>query len=214
MPKPKGGGAHFCRRERNEVMKENTPKREAYAHLWETQTERQEIYDGVILHVVRDTVTLPNGKEATREVALHNGAVAIVPLTEDGCVYMEKQFRYPMGEVLEEIPAGKTDLGEDPFLAAKRELREETGILAQKWTYLGEYYPSPAILSEKIRMYLAEELSQSEAELDEDEFLTVEKVPLSDLVARVLAGEIPDGKTQCAILRVDALVRARKTGEK
>lgn len=185
-------------------------EKEKYAHLWETQREREEIYDGVILHVVRDTVTLPNGKPATREVALHNGAVCIVPLTRDGGVILEKQFRYPMNGVLTEIPAGKTDKGEDPFSAAKRELREETGLLAQKWTYLGEYYPSPAILSEKIQMYLAEELSRGETEPDEDEFLTVEKVPFADAVAAVLRGDIPDGKTQCALLRVDALLRARQ----
>ena len=191
-------------------MKENTPKNSAYAHLWETQTERQEIYDGVILHVVRDTVTLPNGKEATREVALHNGAVAIVPLTEDGCVYMEKQFRYPRGDVLDEIPAGKTDLGEDPFLAAKRELREETGLLAQKWTYLGEYYPSPAILSEKIRMYLAEELSQDETDPDDDEFIDVEAIPLDKLAEMCVSGEIKDGKTIAAVLKAKYIFDMRK----
>ena len=186
-------------------------EQERYAHLWETQRKREEIYDGVILHVVRDTVTLPNGKPATREVALHNGAVCVVPLTEDGCVILEEQFRYPMNGVLTEIPAGKSDKGEDPFRAAKRELREETGLLAQKWTYLGEYYPSPAILSEKIQMYLAEDLSQDENDPDEDEFLTVRRVPFGDAVASVLRGEIPDGKTQCALLRVDALLRARET---
>ena len=170
--------------------------------LAEKPLRRQKIYDGCILHVVRDTALLPNGKEATREVVLHPGAVAVVPLDRDGCVYMEKQYRYPMEHVIDEIPAGKMDPGENPDEAARRELAEETGLRAGKWTYLGLFYPSPAILGEKIHLYLAEELEEGDTDPDEDEFLEVERVPFDEMVRRVTAGEIPDGKTQCAILRV------------
>ena len=171
-------------------------------NLTETMIDRKEIFDGHVIHVVCDTVTLPDGKSATREVCLHVGAVCIIPLLSDGTVLMERQFRYPHGRVFLEIPAGKLNFaGENPLEAAKRELREETGAIAGKYTYLGEMIPSPAVLGEKIQMYLAEDLTFAEQELDEDEFLEVEKIPLEELYRMVMDGEIADAKTQIAILK-------------
>lgn len=172
-------------------------------NLEEKQISRKEIFKGNVLHVVCDTVTLPNGCEATREMCLHMGAVAIIPLLEDGCVLMERQYRYPHGRVFFEIPAGKLNSkDEDPLEAAKRELREETGAIAKRYTYLGETVPSPALINERIHMYLAEDISFAERELDEDEFLEVERVPLDELYRQVMTGEIKDAKTQVTVLKV------------
>lgn len=173
------------------------------SNLEEKQIKRDIIYEGKILNVVCDTVSLPDGKEATREICLHIGAVAVIPLLSDGCVLMERQYRYPHRRVFFEIPAGKLNRAdEDPLEAAKRELREETGAIAKKYTDLGEMVPSPAILGEKIRMYLAEDISFTERSLDDDEFLEVEKIPLNDLYEMVMTGEIKDAKTQIAVLKV------------
>ena len=171
-------------------------------NLTEKQIEREEIFKGHVLHVVKDKVELPDGKPATREVCLHIGAVAVIPVTDDGCVIMERQYRYPHSRVFLEIPAGKLDSRDEiPLEAAKRELREETGAIAEKFTYLGKYIPSPAVLSEVIHLYLAEGLTFGECELDEDEFLEIEKIPLDTLYSMVMKGEIEDGKTQVAVLR-------------
>ena len=172
-------------------------------NLEEKRIERKEIYKGRVLNVVSDTVFLPNGKTSTREFCQHLGAVCVLPLLPDGRVIMERQFRYAHGRVFFEIPAGKLNYkDEDPLEAAKRELREETGAVAEKYTYLGEMIPSPAILGEKIQMYLAEELSFTETELDEDEFLEIEAVGLDELYEMVMRGEIADAKTQIAVLKV------------
>lgn len=181
---------------------------ELYNRLSEKQLDRTEIFDGAVLHVVKDSVLLPNGRRSIREVALHNGAVAIVALTEKGEVVMERQFRYPFDEVIFEIPAGKIDKNEtDPKKAAERELREETGITADDMRFIGDYYSSPAILSERISLYLATGLHEGAQELDTDEFLVTERIPLEKLVEMVLDGQIPDGKTQTAILKVYCMLR-------
>ncbi len=173
-----------------------------YDSLKETQISREEIFDGVIVHLVRDTVELPNGAKSIREVALHGGAVCVVPVTDEGEIIMERQFRYPFDEVIWEIPAGKIDKGETDLLeAAKRELREETGYTAENYTCIGDLYPSPAILSEKIRMYIATGLKKGEQDLDEDEFLDVIKLPFEKVVQMILDGEITDAKTQTAVLK-------------
>ncbi len=171
-------------------------------NLEEKFVSREEIFDGVVLHVVRDTVELPNGKEAIREMCLHNGAVAILPVMSDGKILMERQYRYAHGRVFFEIPAGKLDSpDEDPLEAAKRELREETGAVAEKITYLGRIDTTPALINEKVHLYLAEGLTFGERELDEDEFLTIEAHPLETLLDMVMSGEICDSKTQIAVLK-------------
>lgn len=176
--------------------------------LSEKQLSRTEIYDGSILHVVVDDISLPNGSPSKREVVLHNGAVCIVPLTEQNEIIMERQFRYPFNEVIWEIPAGKIDKGEtDPLSAAMRELREETGYTCKSIKFIGYYYPSPAILSEKIHMYVAAGLEKGEQALDDDEFLDITSLPIKKVVDMILANEIPDGKTQAAVLKVWELIR-------
>lgn len=180
-------------------------------NLEEKFVSREKIFDGVVLKVVRDVVELPNGNQATRELCLHLGAVAIIPLLDDGRVLMERQYRYAHGRVFFEIPAGKLDSAdEDPLDAAVRELREETGAVADSMTYLGRIDTTPALINEKIHLYLAEGLRFGERDLDEDEFLEVEAVPLETLVDMVMSGEIKDSKTQIAVLKLDRLLRERK----
>ncbi len=169
------------------------------------------IFDGKVVHLYKDTVRLPDGAESVREYVKHIGAVCILPLTDDGEVILERQYRYAVRQILTEIPAGKLDApDEDPLEAAKRELREETGASAREMIPLGDYYGSPAILGERIRMFLARGLTFGETEFDEDEFLEVFRLPLDEAEAAVLRGEIPDGKTQAAILRAAAMRRAGK----
>lgn len=176
------------------------------SELTEKQISREDIYEGKVLHLVKDKILLPNGEESYREFCMHVGAVSVIPILPDGRVIMERQYRYAHGRVFFEIPAGKLDYpGEDPLSAAKRELREETGAVAGKMTYLGALDTSPAILDEKIYMYMAEDLSFGERELDEDEFLNVEYAYLSDLYGMVMRGEISDAKTQISVLKVASL---------
>lgn len=175
---------------------------EEFKNLEEVMVSSEEIFDGHVVHLFKDTVELPNGRLATRETVRHIGAVAVVPLTDDGKVIVERQFRYPLGCVITEIPAGKLDSkSEDRLEAAKRELEEETGYTADEWMNLGDYYPAAAYTDERISLYLAKGLHQGKRNLDEDEFLNILEVPLEELVQDVLSGEITDGKTQAAILK-------------
>ena len=178
------------------------------SNLEEKQIKREEIFKGVALHVVKDEVLLPNGHRGVREISLHNGASAIIPILSDGRVIMERQFRYAHGRVMLEIPAGKLDAPDEiPLEAAKRELREETGAVAEKITFLGKIAPSPALIDEVIYLYMAEGLSFGERELDQDEFLDLELIHLDRLYEMVMQGEITDGKTQIAILKAKQLWR-------
>ena len=182
-----------------------------WEQLAEKMTSSRKVYDGVLLHVVRDEVELPNGNSSARELIRHVGAVAVIPITEDGKAVMERQYRYPMDEVITEIPAGKLDgPDEDRLEAAMRELREETGISAEEWIGLGNYYPTPAYSDERITLYLARGLHRGEQDLDEDEFLNVKEVPLEDLVGEVMDGKIADGKTQTAILKAARYLATEK----
>lgn len=172
------------------------------ARLREVKTGSEEIFDGVILHVQRDTVRLPNGNETVREVIRHIGAVCVIPVLENDDVIMERQYRYPLDRVILEIPAGKLDsAGENRLSAIKRELSEETGYTADEWTEIGDFHPAPAYSDEFITMYLARKLRKGDRHLDADEFLDVCTIPLKDLVEDVMAGKISDAKTQVCILK-------------
>ena len=170
--------------------------------LKETTVASEQIFDGKILHLYRDDITLPNGAPAEREVIRHIGAVCVIPVTDDGYAVMERQYRYPVGEVILEIPAGKLDSRDEGHEeAARRELEEETGYHAAQLIPLGKFYPACAYSDEAIWMYLAKGLTKGDRHLDADEFLDVELIHLSDLVKQVMEGEIPDAKTQIAILK-------------
>jgi len=179
--------------------------------LTEETISSKKVYSGPVFDVYSDSIRLYNGAEARRDYLLHRGAVAIVPLTDDGCVIMERQFRYPHKRVMYEIPAGKLEAFDtDPLEAAKRELLEETGVTAAEISSLGLYIPSPAILSEKIHVYLARGLSFGDTCPDEDEFLEVERIPLDTLTEMILDNQISDGKTVFAILKTKLLLEREK----
>ena len=170
----------------------------------------REIFSGRIIHIKEDTVLLPNGKTAGRELVLHNGGVGIIAVDDEENVFMVEQYRKPYDEVVLEVPAGKLEKDEDPFEAAKRELSEETGYSAEKFTFLGKCYPSPGYLSEVIHLYLAENLTYVGQHLDPDEFVEVKKIPLSKLTEMVMNNEIRDAKTEVCILKADKLINGRK----
>ena len=180
--------------------------------LREIQIESEDIFNGLIMDVKRDRVRLPNGNQSVRELLRHVGAVCVVPVTDDARVVVERQYRYPIDQVITEIPAGKLDSpDEDRLSAAQRELREETGFTADRWTDMGLYYPAAAYSDEKITMYLAQGLHKGEQHLDEGEFLNVQTVPIAELVEDILSGKITDGKTQAAVLKASMLI-ARERG--
>lgn len=183
--------------------------------LIERCIESELIYDGRVVHLYVDRVKLPDGSEGVREYVRHIGAVAVLPLTDAEEVICVRQYRYAHGVVMTEIPAGKLDSREEDHIeAALRELREETGATCQSLTYLGLFRSTPAILDEKIDLYLAEGLTFGDTDLDEDEFLEAERIPLSQLVEDVMQGKITDGKTQVAILKVNEILRRRKEEKK
>ncbi|MBQ7907089.1 MAG: NUDIX hydrolase [Clostridia bacterium] len=178
--------------------------------LFEKKLSSKQIFDGKIVKLFVDTVQLPNGNEATREIVRHPGAVCVVPVTDDGQVIMVRQFRYPFEQVLLEIPAGKLEPGEDPLEAVKRELEEESGAVAGKIQHIGELYTTVAIFDEKIQIYLTTDLTFKDSHPDEDEFVEVTKIPLDTLVTMIMNGEIKDAKTQIAILKADKILGGKK----
>ena len=169
--------------------------------LTEKTLNKNYIYEGKIINVRRDDAILPNGKNCIREIVEHPGGVTLAALTDNGELIFVDQFRYAYMKVLLELPAGKLEKGEDPLEAGKRELLEETGYAAEKYTFLGEFYPSCGYTEEVIYLYLAQGLTLHEQQLDEDEFVNVRKIPLDDAFKMVMNNEIPDGKTQAAIMK-------------
>lgn len=175
-------------------------------HLYEKKLSSELIYDGKILKLTRDTAMLENGETAYREVVHHSGGVCVLPLDDEKNVLFVKQFRYPFATVLLEIPAGKREPGEDPLECGIRELSEEVGATAEEIIPLGKLYPTVAYNTEIIYMYLARGLSFHNQHLDADEFVDVVKIPLKEAYEMVMRDEIPDSKTQIAILKAWAIV--------
>ncbi len=169
--------------------------------------DTKKIYDGKIIKVVTHTVECPNGIEAQREIVCHPGGVAVVPVDQNGFVYMVRQYRIPYDAVMLEVPAGKLDKGENPDLAAQRELKEETGLTAETMVFMGHFYPTVGFCDEDLRMYLANGLSQGETDPDEDEFVEVEKIHMDKLVQMIMNGEISDGKTIAAIFKAREILK-------
>ena len=175
----------------------------------EKQKSSEYIYRGAIINMRLDTAVLPNGKTANREVVEHPGGVCVLPIDKNGDILFVKQFRYPyMSETLE-IPAGKRDKegDSDPLTCGKRELKEETGATAQNYIPLGTLYPSPGYTDEVIYMYAATGLTFGDAQPDDDEFINLIRIPIKQAVDMVMAGEIPDSKTQTAILKAYFLIQ-------
>jgi len=172
-------------------------------HLREERISGEDIYGGIFLNMKRDRVSLPDGQEAVREYLTHPGAVAILAILDDGRILLERQYRYPIAKVCMEIPAGKLDPNEDPLVCAQRELEEETGYSARRWSYIRRIHPVISYSTEFIDIYLAEGLQAGKSRLDEEEFLDVFAAPLDEILAWVEQGVITDVKTTIAIYWLD-----------
>jgi ADP-ribose pyrophosphatase len=168
-------------------------------HLIEQRLAHQELFKGRFLHAFRDTVRLPDGGQATREYVLHPGAVVVVPLWQgpDGQtrIVLERQYRYPVGQVMVELPAGKLDAGEDPLRCGQRELLEETGFQAREWARAGQMHLAIAYSTEVIHIYFARCLTQGARRLDPGEFLDVFTATPEELMAWCREGKVTDAKT-------------------
>ena len=179
-------------------------------NLREIPFEKETIFDGRILRVEQWQVTCPNGQSAPREIVVHKGAAAVIPVYEDGTTLLVRQHRVSVDRVTLEIPAGKLDSwGEDPCDCAVRELKEETGLCAERFTLLTSLLTTPGFCTEKIAIYLAEGLTQGETDPDEDDFLGLVRMPLDEAVAMVMRGDIRDGKTVAGLLMAQNVLRSR-----
>jgi len=169
-------------------------------HLIETRIDGEAVFDGCLLHVRRDRVRLPNGGESVREYITHPGAVVVLAYLDNGQLLFERQFRYPLGRVFLELPAGKIDAGEDILTTARRELREETGYVADEWQYLGVMHPCIGYSDERIEIFAARGLRRDgEVQLDHNEFLDVIELDPAGLRQSILSGQITDAKTITAL---------------
>lgn len=164
-------------------------------------------FKGRIVNMRLDTVKTPEGNVASREIVEHPGGVGVVALDNEGCVYMEWQYRRPFDGLVYEIPAGKRDSGEEPIVCAKRELEEEIGLCANNWVYLGVSYASPGFCTEELHLFLATDLYKGEVNRDPDELLIIERVPLEELVKKAMSGEIKDGKSLIGILKANEYLK-------
>lgn len=175
----------------------------------EKKISSKEIFKGSLLHVKKDEVMLENGRKSFREYVLHPGAVAVVPILDDNKVVLVKQFRYPIGKQLLEIPAGKFDFkDEDPLECAKRELKEETGFDAKDYLYLGYIHTTPGFSNEVIHLYLARNLESGQSNPDEDEIIDVEIEDFNTVLQKCISGEITDAKTIAGIFKAYFILRS------
>ena len=181
--------------------------------LTEHSISSRTVYQGGLLHVKKDEVRLPDGETSGREWITHPGASAIVPVDAEGQVVLVRQFRFPAGREFWEVPAGKLDArGEDPLVAARRELAEEVQLTAERWTRLGTTYPAIGYSDEVIHLFLAEGLQPSDETTDDDEFVEPFRIPLERAVEMARRGEIQDGKSCVALLVAAAALAERDAG--
>lgn len=173
--------------------------------FFEKTLATKEIFKGKVFTVHVDDIELPDGSKSFREIVEHSGGVCVAAITDHDEMFFVRQFRYPYKRVLLELPAGKLEKGEDPLEAGKRELREECGVTAETIISMGTVYPTVAYCSEIIYLYAAKGLKSTSQELDEGEFLSVEKIKIADAVDMVMKGEISDSKTVALILKVNKL---------
>ncbi len=173
-------------------------------HLLELEISSEAVFDGVLLHVRKDVVSLPNGKSSIREYVVHPGAVVVIAELADGCLLFERQFRYPLRRVFLELPAGKIDPGEAILDTARRELREETGYVADTWEHLGVMHPCIGYSDERIEVFWASGLKQvGDQTLDHNEFLEIVTLSPEDAKHAVWDGRITDAKTITALFWLD-----------
>ncbi|HLT25294.1 MAG TPA: NUDIX hydrolase [Zeimonas sp.] len=166
--------------------------------LHETTIDSQIVYDGSFLQMRRDRVRLPNGRESAREFIVHPGAATMIPIFPDERILVERQYRYPVGLTMIEMPAGKIDPGETALQTARRELVEETGYVAREWAWLTRLHPAVGFATEVMDLFLCRDLERTAHSPDEDEFLEIEIVPFGWLVDELRAGRLTDVKTQIA----------------
>ena len=175
------------------------------AHIEKTLSQEL-VFDGRIFKVVRKTVELENGDSAFREVVLHTGGAAILPIDRENNLWLIRQFRSPFEQEILEIPAGKIEKGENPFEAARRELGEETGCTAKNYFDIGDFWPTVGYCGEKIYLYLATGITPGEQHLDKGEFVSVVKIPFAEALSMVMDGRIKDGKTIIAIFKAKEIL--------
>ncbi|MBX3676592.1 MAG: NUDIX hydrolase [Rhodocyclaceae bacterium] len=178
-------------------------------HLRESIVAGEEVFSGGLLRVRRDTVRLPDGKQAVREFVCHPGAVVMIAELPNGKLLFERQFRYPLDSVFLELPAGKIHPGEDILLTARRELQEETGYVAEHWHHLGLIHPCIGYSNERIEIFFARGLSHVGHALDDGEFLEVHELDLAEALDAVRDGRLTDGKSVAALLWAERVLDGR-----
>ena len=202
-------------------MDQNEENKNTFGNAWtdagrlvERQVKTEQVFDGVLLDANRDRVSLPDGSDSVREWIRHPGACTVLPVFENGDIMLVKQFRYPMGQIFLEVPAGKIDAGEPEEVTAVRELEEETGLVCRHVEYLGHIYPCIGYSDEIIHFYMAWDIEQVKSNTDSDEFLEPVRLPYSEAIEMVHRGEITDAKTVTHLLRGLRWMEKRHTERK
>lgn len=175
----------------------------------EKTVSEEQVYKGNIINVYHTTVTLPDGRQATRDIVRHPGASAVIPVNEKGEVYMVRQFRKPLDAISLEIPAGKLDPGEEPAHCAARELKEETGLTAGKLTHLISVHSTPGFSDEVLHIFAATDLNEGESCADDDEFISTEKYTVGQLLDMIMEGRITDAKSIIGIFLAEKIINGR-----